>query len=393
MGGRYYLHPYAYSPLLGYDSIRYGRNGLEDLLDGELAWGPGPKDVKRGQDVTLTLDAGLTEEAYRQIKDFTGSVVVLDVKTGEILAMTSSPSYDIGRIEEDWEEINNKDGVMLSNAYRNPVAPGSVFKLVTSKAILEAGIDREKVEDNGFLKVNGQTIHNYGGEAFGKVDYREAFVKSSNVYFMDRALKLGSSRMREAGKSFMLGEPVELDFTTLSSEFDPGEESDNLLAVTAFGQGNTLVTPLQMAMITQSIANDGQMIRPWLIAGKKDAAGKEVSLGKTEVMTNTMDAAVAGKIRDAMTEAGKAYGMKRIGSERIRIAAKTGTAQRGDGTNNAWLVTFAPADDPRYVVVVNRLGTKEIGRSLKPVAESLYEMLFASENDSQSDDSQSDNNS
>ena len=377
MGERHYLHPFAYSPLFGYASVRYGTSGLEDLLDGYLAWGPGPKDDKRGQDVTLTLDAGLSEEAYRQIKDFAGSVVILDVKTGEILALTSSPSYDIGRIEEDWEEINSKEGVMLSNAYRNPVAPGSVFKLVTSKAILEAGIDKEKVDDKGSLRVNGQTIHNYGGEAFGKVDFRQAFVKSSNVYFMDRALKLGSSRMREAGKSFMLGEAVELDFTTLTSEFDPGDQSDNLLAVTAFGQGNTLVTPLHMAMITQSIANDGQMIRPWLIVRRKDAGGREEELGKTEVMAATMEPGVAGEIRDAMTEAGKAYGLKKIGKEKIQIAAKTGTAQRGDGTNNAWLVTFAPADEPRYVVVVNRLGTKEIGRSLKPVAEKLYEMLFS----------------
>ena len=123
-------------------------------------------------------------------------------------ALASSPSFNVSEIEDKWKKINEKEGVFLSNAYQNPVAPGSVFKLITSKEIVEAGIEREEVEDTGSITVNGQTIRNYGGKAYGSISFREGFVKSSNVYFMNRALKLGGLRLYKTGKSFLLGEDI-----------------------------------------------------------------------------------------------------------------------------------------------------------------------------------------
>ena len=339
--------------------------------------GAGHKE-KKGADVTLTIDADLQERAYKDIEKYNGSVAVLNAKTGEILALASSPSFNVSEIddEEKWKEMNQKEGVFLSNAYQNPVAPGSVFKLITSKEIIEAGIEGEVVEDTGSLKVNGQTIRNYGGKAYGSISYREGFVKSSNVYFMNRALKLGGLRLYKAGRSFLLGQDISLDFATIRSNFDLKDYEDNVIATTAFGQGETLVTPLQMAMIAQSIANDGVMLKPYLFKSVVNGKGKTTQEGKTEKLVETMDADTAQEIKEAMKEAGDSYDLSRVGEQEYAIAAKTGTAERGDGTNNAWLVTFAPADNPQYVIVANRLKTTEIGKTLAPVVEDLYNTLF-----------------
>ena len=235
-GTRTYSHPYAFSNLVGYWSKIYGTYGVEKTMNDVLVHSDcGNRDQeKRGADVTLTIDAALQEQAYKDIKKYKGSVVVMNAKTGELLALASSPTFNVTEIEEKWKEINEKEGVFFSNAYQNPVAPGSVFKLITSKEIIEAGIEKEEVEDTGSLKVNGQTIRNYGGKAYGSIAYREGFVKSSNVYFMNRALKLGGLRLYKTGKSFLLGEDISLDFATLHSNFDLKDYEDNIVATTAF---------------------------------------------------------------------------------------------------------------------------------------------------------------
>ncbi len=350
--------------------------GIEDTLNDILTYSKSDSDNKKGADVTLTLDASLQEKAYDLISDFDGSAVVLDVETGEILALASSNGFDANGLEEQWEKINETEGAFLPNAYKNPVAPGSIFKIVTSKEIIEAGIDEETVIDEGSLTIGGQTIRNYDGAAYGEISYEEGLVHSSNVYFMDRALKLGASTMQKTADSFLLGQEIPLDFATIKSTFDLGDYSENLLASTAFGQGNTLVTPLHMAMITQSIANDGKMMKPYLFQKAVNGKGKTILEGKKEVLTETMEKSTAKKIRKAMTAAGEYYELSTVGEEGYQIAAKTGTAQRGNGTNNAWIVTFAPADDPKYVIVVNKLKTGDIGKTLAPIAEELYEQLF-----------------
>lgn len=374
-GERIYPSDFAFSNVIGYWSKKYGTYGIEKTCNVALTHSASKRGEKRGADVTLTLDKKLQEKAYEQIKDYTGSVVVMDIKSGELLALASSPSFSLQNLEKDWKKINEKEGVFLSNAFQNPVAPGSVFKLVTSKGILENHLEKKKVEDNGSLKINGQTIKNYNGTAHGTLSFEEGFVKSSNVYFMEMALEMGGQELKEAAQSFLLGQEIALDFTTLRSVFDLENQEDNLVASTAFGQGNTLVTPLHMAMITQSIASSGEMKKPYLIKSIVNGKGKMLQEGKTETLTETMDASTASKIKKVMKKAGESYGLKKIGEEEWQIAAKTGTAQRGDGTNNAWMVTFAPAEDPQYVIVVNRLKTKEIGKTLAPVVEELYEYL------------------
>ena len=375
-GERTYTNAYAYSNLVGYYSSKYGTYGVENTLNDILTYSKSHENNKRGADVTLTIDSSLQEKAYDEIKNIDASVTVLNAKTGEILALASSGAFDANKLDDEWEEINQTEGIFLPNAYKNPVAPGSVFKLLVSKEIIEAGIQDEKVDDKGYLVVDGQKISNYDGEENGEISYEEGFVYSSNVYFMDRALKLGGSRLAQTADSFLLGQDIALDFTSLKSNFDLDDYANNLIASTAFGQGNTQITPLHMAMITGAIANRGTMLKAYLFKEAVNGKGGTIFSGETEELKEVMSSDTAAEITSAMVAAANHYQLSTVG-DGYQIAAKTGTAQRGDGTNNAWFVSFAPADDPQYVIVVNRLKTKEIGRTLSPIAIDLYEQLFS----------------
>lgn len=334
------------------------------------------KEEKVGSTVKLTIDSGLQTAAYNEIANKTGSVVVLDAKTGEILALTSSPSFNNNHIEEEWETWNQTEGIFTSNAFQNSAIPGSVFKVVTSAAILEEQLEDQVVSDPGYLKVDGRKISNSGGAAYGNLTFEKAFQKSSNVYFMTMGLQMGADTLEDMMGRFLIGTPIELDFTTLTSNLDFADYSDNMIATTSFGQGNTLITPLHMAMILQSIANEGEMLKPYVISSVTNGKGAVTREGKTEILTKPISKEIAKNLCDVMTQTGEKYGMEKIGKNG-KVAAKTGTAQRGDGTNNAWMISFAPADDPQYIVCINALGTKEYGISLKDETEAIYHYLYS----------------
>ncbi|MGN0465008.1 MAG: peptidoglycan D,D-transpeptidase FtsI family protein [Lachnospiraceae bacterium] len=375
-GKRTYVHPKAFANLVGYDSKTYSTAGLEKTFDKELTYSENSSgENKTGCNVTLTIDSELQTKAYELLEGNIGSCVVLDAKTGEILALASTPSYNNNELEKNWEEIANTDGMLLSNAFQNPSIPGSIFKIISAATILDSGFEEDIVEDEGFLKVEGRKVHNASKAAYGSLTLREGFIHSSNVYFMTEILKIGPSMLEKNAKQFLLGENIELDFCTLRSNFDLGNYSDLTLAMTAFGQGETLVTPLHMAMITQAISNDGKMLKPYLIKEIHDGK-KAKKTGKREVLTEATTKEIANKISDIMKDTGNEYGIYVEGYEDLKVAAKTGTAQRGNGTNNAWMVSYAPADNPEYIVCMNHLKTDEAGISLKKDVASIYQKLY-----------------
>ena len=362
--------------MLGYWSLIYGTSGIEKTYNKELATSEcGKKDEKTGSTLKLTVDNGLQTVAYNQIADKTGSVVVLDAKTGEILALTSSPSFNGNKIEENWDSFNETEGIFTSNAFQNGAIPGSVFKIITSAAILENKLENEVVNDLGSLKVDGREISNANGAAYGKLNFKDGFKNSSNVYFMTLGLQMGADTLEQMMKRFLIGEEILLDFTTLKSNLDFDDYSDNMIATTAFGQGRTLITPLHMAMIVQSIANDGNMLKPYVISSITNGKGQVIREGKMEALTTPVSKKIANEIKKVMTETGEKYDMMTLPGGG-KIAAKTGTAQRGDGTNNGWMVSFAPANNPEYIVCINDLGMKEYGISLKDETEEIYGYLF-----------------
>ena len=384
-----YIDPYAYTQILGYIkpiSSGSGSYRLMSFLKDELYETSSAKSTQ-GSSFYLTLDNELQLQAYNLLVNTIGageigSVVVMDAKTGAIRAFVSVPSFDANNLPESIQNVQNSNdskinpGSIMSYpvAYKNRLVPGSIFKIVTSVALLENGLEDFTVLDNSFSVGDGKIVNHYSDTNM-TIGYDTAVLKSSNVYFSSAALKMkeqGSAEaLNDVAKRFMLGETLELDFGNVESNWDLDLKDDHGYAMTAFGQGKTLITTLNAAMIAQAIANDGQMMEPYMIQSKTDSDGRTVYEGKSSVLSEVTTEGICSRITEAMVPVGNSLGMS-------NVAAKTGTGQIGDANNmfNAWLMTFAPADDPQYVVVVNHCVTKQYGSSLAGVVSELYDILL-----------------
>ena len=376
-GDRQYEGGRAFSTVTGYVSQTKGAWGLEKTFATELTSSKVGKDEeKKGHDITLTLDWDLQDAAYTAISDIpNGAAVVLDAKSGEILALASTPTFIPSDIEDTDTYNSLPNGTFLPNAYKSTFAPGSDFKIITACAVIDNGVDDTTVNDKGsYTFKNGQTITNYDSRAFGEIDLDGAIKNSSNVYFITKALEMGGDNLEKSLKKFLLGEDIQLDFTTLKSNLDFEDYRDEVVGSIAFGQGKTEVTPLYMAMAAQAIGNDGVMLKPYMIQSIDTASGKNVQEGKTEELTTVTSKETADKVTEAMTLAADHYGFDYVGPEGWDIAAKTGTAQTGKSTN-AWIVTFAPSKDPKYVVVVMAADQSHDGIYYKNSVDDIYDAL------------------
>lgn len=381
-GERIYNAEYerAFSTVTGYFSPIYGTTGLENTFNSELVSSKSDSDNKRGNDITTTLDADLQQAAYDAISDIpNGASVVLDGQTGEILALASTPTFIPSQLEDNWSEYSQKTGLFLPNAYKSTFAPGSDFKIITACAVIDHGVDDTTVNDQGsYTFKNGQTITNYNSRVFGNIDLSDAIYYSSNVYFITKALEMGADNLRESLEKFKLGEDIELDFTTLTSNLDFEDERDEVIGSIAFGQGKTEVTPLYMAMACQAILNDGEMLKPYMIKSMVSGNGtvSDDYADTPEVLTQVTSAETAQEVVSAMKGAADHYGFDSIGPDGWTVAAKTGTAQTGTSTN-AWIVSGAVDDNdtPQYIVVVMAADQHEDGIYYKDSVDQIYDAL------------------
>ncbi len=417
----------AYAQLLGYTGNRtlnlsaesakdvVGQRGgyrLMNFLDDETYWRENGlystvgKDGGKGQDVTLTLDHKIQLKVYeilaKEMNTDTekGSAVVLDVATGEILSMVAFPTYDFNNrskaiAQMEWADKNMKylePGYPVS--YKGATAPGSIFKVLLAAALLEHGMEEFSVLDKTFT-IDGWNCKNAYGSPGDSVDYYKGLERSSNVFYGQAALALGKDKIRETAEKFMLYEDqnkkdgkddtyLKLDFGNVQYNWDL-EVTEKEIAQTGFGQGKTELTTIYAAMITQAIANDGTMMKPYLIQSLIDANGKVVYKGKPEVLSEAVSKSTADKVSEAMAAAVKYTtkhhkGMENTAQilEKYQVAGKTGTAQTGQeiGPTNAWFISFAPVDNPKYVVVVNQCRTNKGGYQMMDVASSIYQYLF-----------------
>ena len=328
--------------------------------------------TKLGNNVVTTLDGELQRKAYELLGDelgASGSVVALNPKTGEILAMVNRPSYDPNRLEEIYAELNEKgydEGVFVNRASRGTYAPGSTFKIITLLAALEEieGVEERIFEDDGFLEVNaGNGIPNVNDNRYGNISLKKAFEVSSNVVFGGLAIELGGDKMKEVAERFGFNEGLDVTGVNfVSGSYTAyGRSDDGLLALTGIGQGDVEGNPLQMAMVAAAIANDGMLMEPRLVNSvlKYDGTTKD---RYEPVLYNTVaDVDTAQTVKAYMknnVDASKNDNMKVISS--IRGGGKTGTAQDRFQTTsgeyidveNSWFTGYAPFEDPEIAIAV-----------------------------------------
>ncbi|OUM43946.1 peptidoglycan D,D-transpeptidase FtsI family protein [Arthrobacter sedimenti] len=377
---RVYNEPELYAHLTGYYSLSLGSTQLEDkeseILSGtssslfyDRVVGLFSGVDSEGASVELTIDPEIQQLASDLIPDDQrGSIVVMEPSTGNILAMVSKPTYDpnllsghdTGIIEENVAALSERPGLSI---YSNPateslVAPGSVFKLIDAAAALESGkYDADSVIPNPpALEFPGieYSLPNYvtgGCISRTTADLEFALEQSCNTPFAQIALDLGEEAIQEQAAKFGFGEELSIPTRVIASSF-PSDLTDPELAQSAVGQFDTRVTPLQMAMVTSAIANDGQQMKPQLVKSIRAADLQLIESPQPEVLRESISPETANQLTDWMVNVvdnGTATGAQVPG---VEVAGKTGTAEVSETGDNAWFTGFAPADDPQVAISI-----------------------------------------
>ncbi|MDI6600541.1 MAG: penicillin-binding transpeptidase domain-containing protein [Thermoanaerobacteraceae bacterium] len=362
---RVYYGDASVGPLVGYNSRQYGRSGIEAAYNKELLGmetkNPfilfrqnilGIKD--RGYDVILTIDSGLQKTAYEALGGRRGAVVALNPRTGEILAMASSPGFNPNNIERDWEKIKaDKESPLINRAIQGLYPPGSVFKIIPLSAALEniEGLDERTFNCTGATDVDGLIIKDYNGTAHGEIDIERAVELSCNSTFINLGLEIGAQGMGAYADSFGFNRNLDFDLPVKMSLF-PNPTSKRELALSSIGQADILATPLQMAMVASAVANDGTIMHPYIVKGIADSEGRIRYSRQDEAYLSPISGATADKIKEMMigvVNRGTGTAARISG---IDVAGKTGTAEVQGKKSHAWFIGFAPADDPKIVVAV-----------------------------------------
>lgn len=399
-----YADDYAYTQVIGYTTPKinyYDSEGefqerqieyrlMEYYDDLGYLYKNANVDGTKGCSLTLTLDHNLQMKVAELLetevgKDNRGSAIVMDVKTGEILSMVSYPTFNVNDLQNSLaalQDIPKEKEMYYPITHKGLEVPGSIFKIVTSVALIDNGYENLVVQDSEF-NIGDKKVVNAYGSIDDNITYKEALNRSSNVFFAQAGLTLGADALEETAKKFLIGEYLELDFGSVASHWNLRENDKANLADSAYGQGETLLSTLYAAMITQTIANNGTMLKPYLVANVKDADGNVLKESTIEVLSEVTSQTTADKITDVMVQTTKDHlhavsdSKGRESLEKYSVAGKTGTGEISEeDIYNAWYISFAPADDPQYVVVVNQCDTEEFGQDMMDTAAGIYTYLF-----------------
>ncbi len=337
------------------------------------------KEVVNGTDVKLTIDSTLQNNSYEQLNGEKGAVTAVDPKTGEVLALVSAPSYDsnifttyVTKTKSAEREAN--DYTDQINRFSKTYAPGSTMKLITASIGLNTGVlDADETvtidgltwqKDSSWGNYNITRVHN----TTTPMTLREAAKYSDNIYFAQLALKIGSKNLINGLNGFGIGEeiPFEYPMTTSSISNNGNLDSEILLADTGYGQGELMVTPLNMALAYSALANDGNIMTPRLVLTSDSSATiwKESAI-KSEYLSTLIED-FSAMVNDAD---GAAHEAQITG---YNIAAKTGTAEikasQDDttGTENGWFVAVDTTSSKLAVAMIVE-DVKDRGGSSIPI--------------------------
>lgn len=324
---------------------------------------------------------------YEAIREDAGTAVALQPKTGEILALVSSPAYDpnafiTGMSDEQWDAWNLNPDKPFLNRFTKLYSPGSVFKPITTAAGLELGVS--DVEKNRVIKGLRWSKDSSWGNYYvtrvkdsPKVNLREALLYSDNIYFAQEALEIGADAfLKETGKFLSNVNPnIKYPFPKASLS-NHGIKNEIQLADSGYGQGEVVMTPLHLALAYTPFLNDGVLIPPVLEYQEGDAVG---SSGINVISADTAKL-IQSMLADVVNNpGGTGYGAKIKG---IEIAGKTGTAELKNkkeqkGQENGWLVTFDTAESKLLIAMMverveGRGGSGYVVKKARPVLEEYY---------------------
>lgn len=392
-----------------FDEELRGTAGVKSVLvnnlgyrQSETIWAP----AEPGNNVYLTIDVGLQQVAEKALRsvygaETRGAVVVMDPQTGDVLALASAPAFDPnhfpGISQQEYERLNDPNvRAFYNRATQGYLAPGSIFKIITGLACLEAGTldPAEKLNNPGFYRVsNNVSIDDTAPP--GDYDFKRAFVHSSNTYFAHHGVRLGGARLVEMGNRFLLGERTGIPTLQDGGGYFPKADDvargwfDGDTANLSIGQGRIAVSPLQMAVVTSAIVNGGKLLWPRLVDRiepmdpASSRAPRHLPRGRVrgELNVNPRNLEIIRQAMIADVEAGDGTG-RRSAVPGLVIGGKTGTAENKRGrmliSKTTWFVSWAatsPQSPAQYVVVVMVEKGASGSLTCAPVAQKIYQEI------------------
>jgi penicillin-binding protein 2 len=381
-----------------------GQMGVERLAEKQLqgVWGSrlvevdvngkesrwlGVSAPKGGEPLQLTIDVALQKAAEKGLGNRRGAAVAIDVNTGAVLALASSPSFDPNMFtrritQKEWSNLQSKDDPFLNRALQG-YPPASTFKIITTAAALESGkfTPDSTVGTAPAINLGGTLFHEHGGASYGVIGFKEALTVSSNTFFYQVGLAIGPEQISKWGHRLGVGETGDLGLGGGSQGSIPTPAQKEKLygepwyggdtVSMSIGQGLVQVTPLELAVMTAAIANGGWRVKPHLLAEQTYSA-------KTQRQETGLKDSTIAVIRAGLTSVVREGTGRQLSDGSIPpTAGKTGTAEvPGGKANNALFVGYGPVDKPEIAiaVVVENGGYGAVGAV--PIVHEMYKVYF-----------------
>lgn len=391
-------YPYGriFAHVVGYST--HGTSGIESMANFNLlrsnifyvekAVSDLQGEKSPGDSVTTTLDYNLQLRAFDALGTYDGAVVVMEPATGKILAMVSKPDFDPNTIAEDWEDMvsdGNNNSMLLNRATQGLYPPGSTFKIFTTLAYMHQNVDYENYSFNcqGEYTLGNKTIHCHSNKRHGTENLKESFANSCNSSYASLGLTLDLDEFSALCERMLFNTALPTSFESSKSSFVLAQGDGNSAVMeTAIGQGKTLVTPLHMALVTSAIANDGVLMKPYVIDHTTDADGAPVEQYEPQEYGELLlesEAVIMQEYMRSVVESGTAAKLK---NDRYEVAGKTGSAEFSSSSDasHSWFVGYAHQAGKQDIAVAIIVEDSGIGSEYAvPIAQEIFDAYYNEE--------------
>lgn len=337
-----------------------------------------------GDNVATTLDTDVQKSAYNALGSYDGAVIAMEPETGKIITMVSKPDYDPNTIAQNWETINSSESSVLYNrATQGKYAPGSTFKILTA---LEYYREHPNSYENysynctSSITEEGQTIHCAGNKAHGEEDLKSSFAHSCNSSFANIGLEIKNSSLKKLCNSMLFNTSLPIAFESSKSSFSLDNQAGaGLTMQTSIGQGETLVSPLHMALIASAICNKGVLMRPYLVDHTENDRQIVVEASEPKEYGSLLSEKEASVLEEFMAATVTEGTGTKLSGQSYTAYGKTGTAQVSESLDetNAWFVGYARKEgypDLAIAVVVENSGAGST--YAVPAAKAVFDTYF-----------------
>lgn len=393
-GEEYRDYPYAnlFSHVIGFSTN--GKMGVESQANYYLIHSNAPLSQKAsldavgekypGDQVYTTLDVELQQVASTALGVYKGAIIVTEPSTGRILTMVSKPDFNPAEIDKIWDELiaDKKSTILLNRTTQGLYPPGSTFKMVSALEFMHQNpesYENYSYQCNGTIKRGEDKIQCYHGSVHNLIGFERSFAKSCNTSFANIGLSLDKEQFHNTLDTLLFNKELPLTFPYSKSSIQVNKDTNESdMMQVSIGQGSTLISPIHLNMITASVANNGELMKPYVIDRVENSAGMVIKSFSPSSYGMLMTGEDAAALKDLMTKVVTEGTASRLDGLSYTAAGKTGSAEFGTvkGDSHAWFTGFAPAENPEICVTIIIEGAGAGGDYAVPIAKRIFDAYF-----------------